>query len=60
MQTYGFVIGDQSGVPMALKLENLQAEGSTHRWSDVGIANDSLSTIGFEDLHCIELGYRRP
>jgi hypothetical protein len=60
MQTYGFVIGDQSGVPMALKLENLEAEGSPHRWSDVGITSDSLSAIGFDDLHCIELGYRRP
>lgn len=60
LQTYGFVIGDQSGVPMALKLENLEVEGSSHRWSDLDIASDSLSAIGFDDLQCIQLGYRRP
>jgi hypothetical protein len=60
MKRYGIVVGDQSGVPMALKLENLRAEGRRVRWSDIGIEADSLSRLSFSDLECIELGYRRP
>jgi hypothetical protein len=60
MQRYGAVIGDQSGVPMALKLENLPVEGRSERWSDVGIDSDSLASIPFDDFECIQLGYHRP
>jgi hypothetical protein len=60
MQRYGMVVGDQSGVPFALKLENLSVEGKQERWSDVEIGNDSLSAISFDDLECIRLGYHRP
>jgi hypothetical protein len=60
IQTYGVVIGDQGGVPMALKVENLHAEGARARWSQVRIFRGSLAAISFRDLECIELGYRRP
>jgi hypothetical protein len=59
MQTYGVVIGDQSGVPMALKLENLALEGLTARWSDVNLGPRSLSRITFDDFECVQLGYHR-
>jgi hypothetical protein len=59
MQTYGVVIGDQSGVPMALKLENLALEGQTSRWADVSLGPKSLAKITFDDFECIQLGYHR-
>jgi len=60
IRRYGIVIGDRSGVPMALKLENLRAEGRRVRWSDIGIDAESLSALSFSDLECIKLGYHRP
>jgi hypothetical protein len=60
MQTYGAVIGDRSGVPMALKLENLSIEGFTDDWPPLGISADSLSAIRFDDFDCVSLGYHRP
>ncbi len=59
MQTYGVVIGDQTGVPMALKLENLALEGKTARWSNVNLGPRSLEKIRFDDFECIKLGYHR-
>jgi hypothetical protein len=60
MQTYGVVIGDRSGVPMAIKLENLLIEGSSAAWPSLGIVGDSLSPIRFDDFECVSLGYHRP
>jgi hypothetical protein len=60
MQTYGVVIGDRSGVPMALKLENLPIEGYSDAWPSLGITADSLSAIRFDDFECVSLGYHRP
>jgi hypothetical protein len=59
MQTYGVVIGDQTGVPMALKLENLGLEHRSVRWSDVHLGPRSLEKIHFDDFECIKLGYHR-
>ena len=59
MQRFGVVVGDQSGVPMALKLKNLAVQGRTHRWSDIGIHSKSLSNVTFDDFQCIKLGYHR-
>ena len=59
MQRYGVVVGDQGGVPMALKLENLVAEGRPQRWADIGIRPKSLSSVTFDDFQCIKLGYHR-
>jgi hypothetical protein len=60
MQTYGAVIGDRSGLPMALKLENLLVEGSPAAWPSLGIMPDSLMAIRFDDFECMSLGYHRP
>ena len=60
MQRYGVVIGDQSGAPMALKVENLDVTGSPNQWSDLGVDGDALSRVSFDDLECIQLGYHRP
>jgi hypothetical protein len=59
MQTYGVVIGDQSGQPMVLKLENLAAAGVSSTWSSVGVSSTSLAKIPFDDMECIQLGYVR-
>lgn len=59
MQRYGVVVSDQAGVPLALKLENLAAEGRLQRWADIGIGPKSLSSVTFDDLECIQLGYHR-
>jgi hypothetical protein len=60
MQRFGVVIGDQSGVPMALKLENLALEGRSARWSELRLGPRSLERIHFDDFECIRLGYHRP
>jgi hypothetical protein len=59
MQRYGVVVSDQGGVPMALKLENLAAEGRSQRWADIGIQAKSLSSVTFDDFQCVKLGYHR-
>jgi hypothetical protein len=59
MQRFGVVVSDQAGVPMALKLENLAAEGRPQRWADVGIGPKSLSRLTFDDFRCVRLGYHR-
>jgi len=59
MQQYGVVVADKTGVPLALKLENLAAEGRPQRWSDIGIGPKSLSSVTFDDFQCVKLGYHR-
>jgi len=60
MQRYGIVVGDQSGIPMALKVESLSMQSVAQQWIDVGIDRNSLSRITFDDFECIQLGYHRP
>ena len=61
IQAYGVVVGDQGGVPMALKLEGLETEGRPERWSQVGLSSTSFAgKISFDDFEVIELGYHRP
>jgi hypothetical protein len=59
MQQYGVEVSDITGVPMALKLENLAAEGRSQRWADIGIGPKSLSSVTFDDFQCVKLGYHR-
>jgi hypothetical protein len=60
MQVYGVVIGDRSGTPMTLKMENLVTSGRQVDWDDLGLDSKSLSKIRFGDMECIRLGYHRP
>jgi hypothetical protein len=56
LQTYGAVIGDQSGGPVSLKLENTVAEGRGHLWEGL-LPPDALSPITLDDFEVIRLGY---
>lgn len=56
LQKYGAVIGDQSGGPVSLKVENTLAEGRGHLWEGV-LERDSLATFTLDDFEVIELGY---
>jgi hypothetical protein len=58
LQTYGAVIGDQSGSTTALKLENTVAEGRGQLWTGM-LEPDSLSMFELEDFEVIKLGYGR-
>lgn len=57
LQRYGAVIGDQSGGPVALKVENTIAEGKGWRWNGV-LTHDSLRAIPWSAFEIVELGYR--
>jgi hypothetical protein len=57
LQTYGAVVGDQSGGSVALKVENTVAEGQGQRWTGV-LAADSLSAIPLDAYQVVELGYQ--
>jgi hypothetical protein len=61
LQTYGAVIGDQSGATFTLSIENLQVENSTmglnRSWSTLGVSAGSLSRIPISDFEVISLGY---
>ena len=56
LQTYGAIIGDQSGASMVLKVENTVAEGRGQLWTGV-LAITALSAIPIEDYEIIQLGY---
>jgi hypothetical protein len=56
LQKYGAVIGDQSGGPVGLKVENTVAEGQGHLWEGV-LEPDSLADFTLADYEVIELGY---
>jgi hypothetical protein len=58
LQTYGAVIGDQSGSTTVLKLENTVAEGRGQMWAGL-LESDSLSMFELEDFEVIKLGYGR-
>lgn len=57
LQKYGAIIGDQSGGPATLKLENTTAEGRGQLWTGV-LDADSLRSIPFEDYQVISPGWR--
>lgn len=57
LQRYGAVIGDQSGGPATLKVENTTAEGRGQLWT--GILNaDSLHAIPLDAFEVIRPGWR--
>jgi hypothetical protein len=56
LQEYGAVIGDQSGGPVSLKVQNTMAEGRGQMWLGV-LSTDSLASIPLDDYEVIELGF---
>lgn len=56
LKKYGAVIGDQSGGPLSLKLENTLAEGRGRLWEGLLSAN-SLAAIPLGSYQVIRLGY---
>jgi hypothetical protein len=54
LKTYGAVVGDTSGAPVELKVENLVVERAPHKWSDVGISATSLSTLPLTDFEVVQ------
>ena len=61
LKWYGAVVGDTGGVPMEIKLENLQIEGRAQRWSTLGVtASCFRGKLSFNDFVAIRLGYHRP
>jgi hypothetical protein len=56
LQTYGAVIGDQSGGPVSLKLENVVAEGRGHLWDGL-LDAESLASIPLGSFEVIRLGF---
>jgi hypothetical protein len=57
LQKYGAVIGDQSGGPVNLKVENTVAEGRGWLWQNV-LDADSLKAIPLSSFEVIRLGYQ--
>jgi hypothetical protein len=61
MRRYGVVIGDTGGVAMGLKMENLEVEGRTERWSTLGVTTHAFQgKLSFDDFEVIEAEYHRP
>ena len=56
LQTYGAIIGDQSGGPVSLKLENVVAEGRGYLWDGLLVA-DSLASIPLDSFEVVKLGF---
>ena len=57
LQRYGAVIGDQSGGPAALKVENTVAEGRGWLWGGI-LGSDSLRAIPLSAYEVILRGWR--
>lgn len=55
-QDYGFIVGDVSGAPVSVSVENVIAEGRGWLWEGV-LAWDSLKVFSLSDYEFIELGY---
>jgi hypothetical protein len=60
LQTYGAVVGDTSGGPVELKVENLVAEHAHDRWAHLNINADSLASLPLRDYEVVKLGYGSP
>jgi hypothetical protein len=56
LQQYGAFVGDQSGGPVTLKLENTVAEGKGWLWSGV-LDAPSLSSIPLDDYEVVRRGW---
>jgi hypothetical protein len=56
LQTYGAVVGDQSGGSGELKAENVVAEGRGWLWKNV-LTSTSLSKITLDSYEVVKLGY---
>lgn len=56
LQRYGAVIGDQSGGPVTLKVENTIAEGRGFLWNNV-LTADALKAIPLSAYQIVKLGY---
>ena len=56
LQRYGAVIGDQSGGPVEIKVENTVAEGRGWLWKGV-LSSASLSKIPLSSFEIVKLGY---
>ncbi len=58
LQDYGAVIGDQSGGPTSLKVENTVAQGEGQLWTGL-LSEDSLASFSLDDFEFVTLGYGR-
>ena len=56
LQKYGAVIGDQSGGPISLKLENTVAEGRGQLWAGT-LTSNALAEIPLSSFEVVRLGY---
>ena len=56
LQIYGAYVGEQSGGPINIKVENTIAEGKGDLWAGV-LAWDALKDIPIQDYEVIEYGY---
>lgn len=59
LQEYGAIIGDQTGGPVELKMENTVAEGRGQLWNGV-LDHYSLSAIPLSAYEVIDHGYKPP
>lgn len=59
LQRYGAIIGDRTGGPVELKMENTVAEGRGQLWSGV-LDNYSLASIPLDAYEVIEHEYKPP
>jgi hypothetical protein len=57
LQHYGAVVGDQTGGPVEIKVENTIAEGRGWLWKGV-LSSTSLSRIPLSSFEVVKLGYR--
>ena len=57
LQRYGAFVGDSSGGPTSLKVENTVMEGRGWLWNGV-LAADSLKSIPLTSFEVLKLGYR--
>jgi hypothetical protein len=60
LQDFGAVVGDTSGSSAHIMVENLYVEGSSARWSNIGIGADSLSAIGLNNYEFVSRGAGGP
>lgn len=60
LQKYGAIVGDQSGGPMNIKVENTIAEGKGNWWEG-RLTSDALSSLKInEDFDIVQFGYADP
>jgi serine/threonine-protein kinase len=52
MQRYGMLLADGGKVPLTAASDRF----TQHTWSEVGVNDDSLATIGVEDMEVVDMG----